>query len=328
MKNKNSLSRLYFRFQQFGGIRLLIQYVRMGLLFKSVKQLIYVACDMKTLNKAYADLRTEISQRLQSQFLPILHNSKEKYSKQNLVHERSKKVWFCWFQGIDNAPEVVRICYLNLQKYLIDKEIIVITEESLPNYIELPDCIQEKYLSGVIPYAQYSDIVRLELLIRYGGSWVDSTVLCLGSDYPKEILDCDLFVFQKESNNGQFEGLSNWFITSCTNNQILLILRDLLYEYWKRYNCLVDYFIFHNFFIMIAKEFPIEIGEMPKYPNKYPLMIVERLSEKYNEEIIGGITENCGFLKLTYRLKEEDKLQGTYYSQLMTLYSNNSNTDF
>lgn len=42
-------------------------------------------------------------------------------------------------------------------------------------------------------------------------------------------------------------GISNWFITSCKDNRILYILRDLLYQYWRDYNCVVHYYIFHLF---------------------------------------------------------------------------------
>ena len=35
-----------------------------------------------------------------------------------LEHKRSKQIWFCWLQGIENAPEVVKACYRSLQRHL------------------------------------------------------------------------------------------------------------------------------------------------------------------------------------------------------------------
>ena len=38
----------------------------------------------------------------------------------------------------------------------------------------------EKWEKGRIPAAMFSDLLRVELLIKYGGTWIDSTVLCTG----------------------------------------------------------------------------------------------------------------------------------------------------
>ena len=35
-----------------------------------------------------------------------------------LEHKRNKIIWFCWLQGIENAPEVVKACYRSLQRHL------------------------------------------------------------------------------------------------------------------------------------------------------------------------------------------------------------------
>lgn len=43
--------------------------------------------------------------------------------------------------------------------------------------MKLPDYIVKKWEKGRIPADLFSDLLRLELLIRYGGTWIDSTVL-------------------------------------------------------------------------------------------------------------------------------------------------------
>ena len=44
--------------------------------------------------------------------------------------------------------------------------------------MELPGYIVEKWGKGQIPAALFSDLLRLQLLIKYGGMWIDSTVFC------------------------------------------------------------------------------------------------------------------------------------------------------
>lgn len=82
-----------------------------------------------------------------------------------------------WQQGLEEAPEVVRLCRQSL-KNSIDKEIkiIEINDENLEMYIDLPEYILEKYSLGKISRAMFADIVRIRLLATYGGIWLDSTV--------------------------------------------------------------------------------------------------------------------------------------------------------
>lgn len=74
-----------------------------------------------------------------------------------------------WQQGLEEAPEVVRLCRQSL-KNSIDKEIkiIEINDENLEMYIDLPEYILEKYSLGKISCAMFADIVRIRLLATYG----------------------------------------------------------------------------------------------------------------------------------------------------------------
>lgn len=69
--------------------------------------------------------------------------------------------------------------------------------------------------------------------------------------------------------------ISNWFISACSNNEILMVLRDMLYAYWRDFNCTLDYYIFHLFFAIISKEYPEEIAAMP-YGSSYKGIALSR----------------------------------------------------
>ncbi|OUP81437.1 UNVERIFIED_ORG: hypothetical protein B5F06_14970 [Lacrimispora saccharolytica] len=56
----------------------------------------------------------------------------------------------------------------------------LIDESNLDSYVTLPDYIVGKWKQGIILDALFSDLIRLELLIKYGGLWLDSTVLMTG----------------------------------------------------------------------------------------------------------------------------------------------------
>lgn len=294
------------------------EYFRKGVLLDAIVQFFLVIFKRKTLGQADAALRRKIAPKLKEEFFPVMRRAAKKYSSDQMEHKRSNKVWFCWFQGLDQAPEIVKVCNASLKRYLKDKEVIVLTNENIHEYVSFPEFIMEKYKKGILDNTRLSDIARLELLIKYGGTWIDSTVLCTSGDYPKELLDSDLFVFQiVKKNYPDFVGLSNWFITACTNNRLLLILREMHYEYWKRYNCVIDYFFFHLFFVMIAKEYPEEIAKIPRYSNRYPLLLGTKLAEDYDQEWMNKLCRRTCFHKLSYRLKGNVERPGTFFNELI-----------
>ena len=113
-------------------------------------------------------------------------------------------VWTLWLQGEENAPQVIKNCIKSFRIYLKNYRLIVLDENSIQKYIHIPKIIMDKYKNREIDKTHFSDIVRYCLLYKYGGLWLDSTVL-LTDKFPKEILDQDFFVFS----NCKFRALSS-----------------------------------------------------------------------------------------------------------------------
>jgi hypothetical protein len=76
---------------------------------------------------------------------------------------------------MENAPELVNVCLESLRAS-IGGDIIVLDAQNYTDYVTLPEYVTRKYKKGIIPPALFSDMLRLELLIKYGGTWIDSTV--------------------------------------------------------------------------------------------------------------------------------------------------------
>lgn len=53
-------------------------------------------------------------------------------------------IWICWWQGLDNAPELVRKCVESIQKNAGNHEVIIITEDNYKEYVNIPKWIEEK----------------------------------------------------------------------------------------------------------------------------------------------------------------------------------------
>ena len=307
-----------FRFRQLGGWRLLHAYVKAGVLTTLLNEVVRTIIQRRPLKEAYPVVTRKIVPLLQTQYRPLVNQLAEKYDA-NLGHEKNEVVWFCWLQGLESAPELVKACLASQQRWVRGKRFVVITVENYRDYVTFPADIVRKHDKGIIPDAHFTDLIRLELLITYGGTWIDSTVLCTSGDYPDSIMDCDLFMFQYRSKKAGFSGISNWLISAYSQNMLLMILRDMLIQYWRDYDCVMDYYVFHLFFGMIAKKFPEEIEAMPKMNSVRAIQMALWLEKAYDPQKMEQFLAMSSFHKLDYRKSNrftKDK-EPTFYSYII-----------
>lgn len=297
------------RFKQGGGFRLAIALTRMGLLPDLLKACFNILLKRNSYQRQYRILGNKITPKLTEEFNRILDEADkriQKYEqKKDIKDEKGKYVWFCWMQGIEKAPEIVNICLESQKKWLKDRNFVIITAENYKDYISLPEFIEEKYSSHVIPDAMFTDLIRVELLIKYGGTWIDSTVMITGNNYPKEILDCPIFMPQYVNRDGNWEGISSWMITARRGNHLLLLLREMLFEYWRRYDCVIYYYILHLFFKMIASKYTDEIEKMPFINSYQCIELLKHLGEHDPEGKLQQHLSTASIHKLSYRLSKE-----------------------
>ncbi|HET1877675.1 TPA: capsular polysaccharide synthesis protein [Streptococcus pneumoniae] len=217
--------------------------------------------------------------------------------------EFSNKVWICWFQGEEHAPELIKTCIQSMRNQLQGREIIVLTEKNISDYTEIPDYIIEKYKKGWISRAHYSDILRIDLLCRHGGLWVDATVLNTGGDFSN--LEVPLFVYKSlnlSRKDSQAIAASSWLISSYSNHPILLYTRKLLWAYWRRKNSLCNYFLFHICFTIATERYLIEWSAVPTFNNHSPHILHFELNEQFSEKRWEQLKHISAFHKLNHHI--------------------------
>lgn len=216
-----------------------------------------------------------------------------------------KKIWFCWLQGLENAPDLVKACYQSLQKHLVGYEINVITSQNLGEYVELPDYIITKWKNKSISNAHFSDVIRIALLAKWGGTWIDSTVLCTGK-MPSYIENSNFFVFSNEYRNDLSSKISNWFIHAIPNHPIIVKTRDLLYKYWKQNDKICHYFLFHMIMTIIIENNEELVNDMPFVSNINPHVLqFKYLFNSPNDSERELIKQFSAFHKLSYKFDKE-----------------------
>lgn len=305
------------KFKKLGGAKLLKQYIKTGVFFTALSCLIRLGTSQKALEILRLETQYKLHKKLSKKFRYVLEDYKE---DPNLERKQSNKVWVCWLQGIENAPLLMQRCFHSLKKHLTDREIIVITEKNMLDYVEIPQYILEKLNKGQITKTFFSDILRLALLIKYGGTWIDATVLCTGDNYPSYLFDSDLFMYQilKPGRDGHCITVSSWFLSSCSNNKVLITTLKMIYEYWKKYDYLVEYNLIHHFLDMSLDFFKDEYDKMPKFSNEVPHILILEAFNEFDSRNYENIKELTCFHKLTNK-RDPELLQreGTYYDMIV-----------
>lgn len=308
-------------FNKVGGKEILRQYARAHVLLYALVCTLLLGFSRKGLELVRLAVNRRVLAKMRRKYRAEIRNYQAKAaSEPPLPRQRSNNVWVCWFQGMEQAPPLVQRCYRSLQEHLPERDIVLLTEENLNEYVTFPPAIQRKIDSGAITRTHLSDLIRLELLIRYGGTWIDATVFCSGGEIPAYVLDSDLFVYQclKPGLDGHSTCLSSWLMTACTNHPILLLTRHLLYTYWEKHHRMTDYFLLHDCFQLATEAYPDEWRRVTPVCNSTPHILLLRLFEPYDPAVWQAVTAMTCFHKLSYKFPaDKTALPDTYYRAVM-----------
>lgn len=144
----------------------------------------------------------------------IFNNFNNTENMDSNKQEFPKIVWILWFQGWDQAPELVLKVRDSWKYHNPNWEIKELDDNNLMNYIDfnLPEDAE---------YPAKSDIIRLALLKKYGGVWADSTMLCLRplDTWVYEAIEPSKFWMYHGRDGGR--GPASWFIISYSNSYII-----------------------------------------------------------------------------------------------------------
>ena len=157
-----------------------------------------------------------------------------------------KTIYILWFQGFNNAPDIVKKCVASWKYYNSDWNIILLDDTNIIKYVNLKNYISDIYNKS-IEKCHLSDIIRCILLKSYGGLWVDATTFCNKSlrDWLPNYINNGFFAFDKP---GPDRLISNWFLYAEKNNYIIDKWCNTTIEYYTTNNKAHTYFIHHYLF--------------------------------------------------------------------------------
>lgn len=202
------------------------------LMFFAVAILYFVYCNYITNNQRRLDTSKQFNLQVPKKDVP------------------GKTIWFVWFQGLENAPELVKEVYDSWKRFNPDWNVEVLSDTNIHEYIDVP------YLRHDIPHAARSDIIRLTLLSTYGGVWADATCLCL---HP---LDTWIYPALEPAGFWMYHGRDygkgpcSWFIISQKQSYIIREWKRRCDDYWQGREQAHDYFWMDELFQQALDEDP------------------------------------------------------------------------
>lgn len=235
------------------------------------------------------------------------------------TREDENIIWQYWHEGEEKAPELIKKCLKSVRKFEGDKKIIVLSFETIKNYVDLPQRYYDLVNSKKMPLAHFSDILRLYLLNQYGGLWIDSTIY-LTDKIPFNIIDCNFFVPQKdETEDEQENAMSCFLIRAKKGSANLMALKFALERYWADNDFVLNYFMFEHISTMLSKFSPCkeEWEKMPALDAKITGELQKIMFEEFNLKSFNDLKEKTGIHKLSYKnIKETDKK--TFYDRIIS----------
>jgi hypothetical protein len=149
----------------------------------------------------------------------------------DLSAEIPKIIWILWLQGFEAAPDLVKQCLLSWQRHNRDWKIVLLDEKNFADHININDIIGPN--RQTISMQALSNIIRINLLAKFGGVWADSTCFCCRplDEWIGNHLTSGFFAFEKP---GKDRLISSWFLASGPHCHLTGAYCRAVNLYWSR----------------------------------------------------------------------------------------------
>jgi len=158
----------------------------------------------------------------------------------NLIYHLPKIIFSYW----DPYNDVIYAHFQNWKNKISNEwKIIILNKTNLNEYIDIQ--FINKYIN--LDATRFSDFIRLYLLIKYGGVWMDASIIITNGDfldnYHSEMINkkYDICIYENKKESCEYPHLDNWFFMAPRNCNYLY---DLYNEFNKSYE--MDFINYKN----------------------------------------------------------------------------------
>ena len=237
--------------------------------------------------------------------------------------ENRECVWICWWQGLDQAPDIVKACVQAIRNNCHTHKVVVITDENYKQYVNIPEWLEEKKERGIISKTHFSDLLRLSLLAEHGGIWLDSTLFCTESI--DDLFRLPVWSIRRDHYKhasvacGKFAN----YALGCNyeNRRIFAVIRDFWIHYWTMHDMLIDYLMTDYIIVLVQKYDPRIKEAFRKIEANNPACdeLLNVLGQPFDEKKWTEMKSETTLFKLTWKADFPEESQGrkTFYGELL-----------
>lgn len=182
--------------------------------------------------------------------------------------ERKIPVWVCYWQGEQEMPEQIHQFFEKIKKSLPEKKTVLrlITLENCMEYVTFSDAVVRKFNEGKISLTHLTDLLRAELLYRYGGVWMDATCE-IEIPLTEELFEKGFYTIKTHKSlwtadisKGRW---SDYFWIAGKGKKLFRFLMESLWYYWELEETAIDDLLADYMLAVAIEELP-DIGEQLK----------------------------------------------------------------
>ena len=255
---------------------------------------------------------------------PLPRQNLQTFQEDNSPFEPDvQPIWVCWWQGEEQMPKIVKACYHSLLQHRNGHPVVLLSKENYQDYVSLPTHIEKLHSKGVITMTHLSDILRIALLSKYGGLWMDATLFLTG-DLPAVFPR--FFTLKQQCKDESYVSDYRWSgycIGGSVDNCLFKSVYDACVSYWDSHDRLIDYYFLDYIIAALynSNEFFREIIDSVPYSNPDVHYILFRMNEPYDAEAFERICRETYIHKLSWKgqmcEKTKDTDSMTYYGYVI-----------
>ena len=247
----------------------------------------------------------------------------EKYKEDDYLGEYDSTcpIWVCWWSGESDAPALAKQCIRSIRKNAGKHQVQLISKDNYTEFLDVPNYILDKVNSGAMCIANFTDYLRVSLIEKYGGLWLDATIFC-SSEIPTVYFENSFFTCKSEPIESRYLSKFRWTgfcLGGWKKHVFFRYLKDAFECYWKSEHTSIDYLLMDYLFETAYRNLPIVRncidGVTPNNLHRDDLQAAMNMAlpaTKWEE----ALKEDTVLYKLswreTYTLETENKEQSIY----------------
>jgi hypothetical protein len=250
-----------------------------------------------------------------AEHLPQIRTQAEQRLARPVHSTFDQPIFVYWAQGFEAAPPVVRACLAALKANNPDSRVHELSLATIDSYVDVPEDLVAS-LAG--DHYHFSDLLRMLLLEKFGGIWVDAT--CLVSEPLRPHVDRALAKGSVFAFNYTGPYLVNWFLASRPDSYVMHLWRAASFLWWEKRGEIVDFLLHHHIFEMLHRlddRFRAEWDAGLRLNATPPHALQSVLLRPYDPEMFQTITEGSFVHKLRHHLPTDFPSSESYLSRII-----------